>query len=169
MLFRSGYQRTLSKETFRVGDGSTFSPRTLKHLNVRVLANRGDFEGALTKAREIAASDSPAAELAAQDVAALEDLEARGGVTENTGALYQVDIDDAAVSRFLDWDKPLSEQPQSVQDALAKMDPDMYSPEGDDYDANEQGQMIYERLAEAERSEERRVGKECRSRWSPYH
>src|SRR5256884_7623316 len=24
-------------------------------------------------------------------------------------------------------------------------------------------------LAKAERSEERRVGKECRSRWSPYH
>ena len=24
-------------------------------------------------------------------------------------------------------------------------------------------------LATAERSEERRVGKECRSRWSPYH
>ena len=26
-----------------------------------------------------------------------------------------------------------------------------------------------EKLVEAERSEERRVGKECRSRWSPYH
>ena len=26
-----------------------------------------------------------------------------------------------------------------------------------------------EEVAEAERSEERRVGKECRSRWSPYH
>ena len=24
-------------------------------------------------------------------------------------------------------------------------------------------------VADAERSEERRVGKECRSRWSPYH
>ena len=24
-------------------------------------------------------------------------------------------------------------------------------------------------VGEAERSEERRVGKECRSRWSPYH
>ena len=24
-------------------------------------------------------------------------------------------------------------------------------------------------LSDAERSEERRVGKECRSRWSPYH
>src|SRR5688572_32646235 len=27
----------------------------------------------------------------------------------------------------------------------------------------------YERLREIKRSEERRVGKECRSRWSPYH
>ena len=27
----------------------------------------------------------------------------------------------------------------------------------------------YELRREAERSEERRVGKECRSRWSPYH
>ena len=29
-------------------------------------------------------------------------------------------------------------------------------------------QVIYQRVP-AERSEERRVGKECRSRWSPYH
>ena len=29
--------------------------------------------------------------------------------------------------------------------------------------------MIERRLVEAARSEERRVGKECRSRWSPYH
>ena len=28
---------------------------------------------------------------------------------------------------------------------------------------------VAEALAEAHRSEERRVGKECRSRWSPYH
>ena len=32
------------------------------------------------------------------------------------------------------------------------------------------GTAIISRLLEAEgRSEERRVGKECRSRWSPYH
>ena len=30
-------------------------------------------------------------------------------------------------------------------------------------------QNLLERIVEAERSEERRVGKECRSRWSPYH
>src|ERR1051326_4713805 len=35
------------------------------------------------------------------------------------------------------------------------------------------GQSLYQRVAdgypEPTRSEERRVGKECRSRWSPYH
>ena len=28
---------------------------------------------------------------------------------------------------------------------------------------------LYDSEKNAERSEERRVGKECRSRWSPYH
>ena len=37
-----------------------------------------------------------------------------------------------------------------------------------------QGEFVAEKLGlanagDAERSEERRVGKECRSRWSPYH
>ena len=30
-------------------------------------------------------------------------------------------------------------------------------------------QEVTKKLGEASRSEERRVGKECRSRWSPYH
>src|SRR3989442_3969325 len=29
--------------------------------------------------------------------------------------------------------------------------------------------MMFNEMERAERSEERRVGKECRSRWSPYH
>ena len=34
----------------------------------------------------------------------------------------------------------------------------------------EQGDIVYiEKLDVEARSEERRVGKECRSRWSPYH
>ena len=33
----------------------------------------------------------------------------------------------------------------------------------------EQGAAAVMDLAELTRSEERRVGKECRSRWSPYH
>ena len=31
------------------------------------------------------------------------------------------------------------------------------------------GDVIHSRVARDDRSEERRVGKECRSRWSPYH
>ena len=30
-------------------------------------------------------------------------------------------------------------------------------------------ESVKDRLPEDKRSEERRVGKECRSRWSPYH
>ena len=30
-------------------------------------------------------------------------------------------------------------------------------------------EIIHPKFFESERSEERRVGKECRSRWSPYH
>ena len=30
-------------------------------------------------------------------------------------------------------------------------------------------QMLYTKVSAHTRSEERRVGKECRSRWSPYH
>ena len=35
--------------------------------------------------------------------------------------------------------------------------------------ATEMLEPLSRRVKEAERSEERRVGKECRSRWSPYH
>ena len=34
------------------------------------------------------------------------------------GNLYKVDIPDEQIAKMLDWDKPLSEQPQAVQDAL---------------------------------------------------
>ena len=33
----------------------------------------------------------------------------------------------------------------------------------------ELGVLLFERVPGGVRSEERRVGKECRSRWSPYH
>ena len=61
------------------------------------------------------------------------------------GQLYAAEIPDDG--DLLDWDAPLSEQPEKVQQALAAMDPDNYSPDGDEYDANETGQMIYLRLA----------------------
>jgi hypothetical protein len=65
-----------------------------------------------------------------------------------TGNLYKVDIPDADIPFMLDYDKPLSQQPKAVQDALAKYDSDLYSPKGNDYDSNELGQSIYQRIVQ---------------------
>jgi len=40
---------------------------------------------------------------------------------------------------------------------------------GVNYIADEIGFLILDAYSSVLRSEERRVGKECRSRWSPYH
>src|SRR5258705_9875434 len=56
-------------------------------------------------------------------------------------------------------------------DLLVLINPEIVSREGTQY--CEEGCLsvpgIYEPVERAERSEERRVGKECRSRWWPYH
>ena len=64
------------------------------------------------------------------------------------GNLYKVDIPDEYIPNMLDWEKPLKDQPKSVQKALAKIDPDLYSKKGMDYDPEELGQMIYQRLSQ---------------------
>ena len=53
----------------------------------------------------------------------------------------------------------------------------LYNNEWTDFNASDPGMTMIENLTAfnvlqqsfLERSEERRVGKECRSRWSPYH
>jgi len=45
--------------------------------------------------------------------------DALDGLKKNPGNLYKTDIPDEAVARFLDWDKPLSQQAPEVRDALA--------------------------------------------------
>jgi len=45
----------------------------------------------------------------------------KGGQIATKGSLYKTDIPDEAVARFLDWDKPLSQQSKEVQAAIEKM------------------------------------------------
>jgi hypothetical protein len=61
--------------------------------------------------------------------------------------LYKVDIPDEYMPSLLQWDKPLSQQPTKVKQALEKIDPDTYSPKGIDYSPEELGQSIYLRIA----------------------
>lgn len=85
------------------------------------------------------------------------DLEvaAREVFDEPFGNLYQTRLawpdareatDPLSPDHFLHWDKPLSEQSPMVQERIAKLDPEMYSPDGGDYDPSEVGQMIYSRI-----------------------
>ena len=69
-------------------------------------------------------------------------------VSPKQGNLYKVDIPDEYIPNMLQWDKPLNQQPKAVQKALAKIDPDLYSKKGMDYDPQETGQMIYQRLSQ---------------------
>jgi hypothetical protein len=88
------------------------------------------------------------------------EMEKFGGLKES-GSLYKADLPDEMIDRMLDWDKPLSEQPESVQTILknlAKKDAEKYGEGGgldyymgdpDSYD----GESVYRYLAEQQDSQ----------------
>jgi hypothetical protein len=51
--------------------------------------------------------------------AAIHAIETGGYKARGAGSLYKVDIPDEAVAKMLDWDKPLSQQSESVRRAVA--------------------------------------------------
>lgn len=42
-------------------------------------------------------------------------------LTDQLPSVYKIDLPDEQIAKMLDWDKPLSKQPQVVQDAMAKL------------------------------------------------
>ena len=74
-------------------------------------------------------------------------------------------IFDANIKNFLDTGNKISQEANSLVSVM----------KADNRTSGKWGEIVLERVLEAsglrkdERSEERRVGKECRSRWSPYH
>jgi hypothetical protein len=55
-------------------------------------------------------------------------------------------VDPMSIEHFLDYDKPLSEQSDYVRNILQSHDPDIYHPEGLDYDPIEKGSSILQRF-----------------------
>ena len=80
------------------------------------LAFARDFSSIDEAARMARMNDMPSVEGELRRLAA-------GGLLKDSppGNLYKVDIPDEAVARFLDWDKPLSQQAPEVQAAMAKV------------------------------------------------
>jgi hypothetical protein len=56
-----------------------------------------------------------------QAMRVLDEWRSAGAKPAPAGALYHVDIPDEAIGRMLDWDKPLSQQPENVRRALGSM------------------------------------------------
>ena len=73
------------------------------------------------------------------------------------GSLYTADLPDEMVDRMLDWDKPLSEQPEAVRRAWANLMRDV-EPDGifknldGSLEGQVSGEMMYDHLAEMSRN-----------------
>ncbi len=115
-----GYQTSTSKDRFSTKEGM-FEPSQLEHLNVRATVRKDGLDSAIDLARKYAQPDEDypeAAAKAARDLEKLEAIKASGGMSPVEGSLYTVDIPDEMVGKMLDWDKPLSEQPKAVREAI---------------------------------------------------
>jgi len=122
------YRKDLSGDFWTTPDGELFDPSTLEHLNARSAVQRNpDIESLLPKLKGIASKQAgtEAGDMMARDIAKLEALQKKGGLSEASGHIYKHDLPDEDIARYLDWDKPLSEQPESVKEALKELGPEL--------------------------------------------
>ncbi len=64
------------------------------------------------------------------------------GKKPTVGAFYKADLPDEMIDRMLDWDKPLSEQPEAVRKALR----DVYNADWLGDESKQTGQDLYKRM-----------------------
>lgn len=76
----------------------------------------------------------------AADIRAAKELLPRVKMDLPTGHFYKVDLPDDAIARMLDWDKPLSQQPEAVRKAMERS--------GLGKDAALTGKDVYRKVAE---------------------
>lgn len=88
-------------------------------LDDYLVANLGDVDKARQDVKSAMAEVSKSDPDGAQDYKFLLDrLDKIEAETTNTGHLYKLQISDETINKMLDWDKPLTEQSESVRDAI---------------------------------------------------
>ena len=65
------------------------------------------------------------------------------------GSLYKADLPDEMIDKMLDWDKPLSEQPKAVQEAIEKLKPQMSTSWQKAINNKTSGQSLYTAIGSA--------------------
>lgn len=142
------------------GRGKTIGTTGIEDVDDYLIADRGDASLALSNMKkdrlEIANGKYPeAAKHYDSGIEMLEELVKKGGVQNTTdGNLYKVDIPDDQIAKMLDWDKPLSEQPKEIMDAVDRALPQSKRDslaklgylERDDYTKFNEGRTIAKQL-----------------------
>tara|TARA_B110000259_G_scaffold188196_1_gene245519 strand:+ start:1651 stop:3801 length:2151 start_codon:yes stop_codon:yes gene_type:complete len=116
------YRDALSADTsFKKSDGAVFDlyDGSMNHPNIRrhMAKTGGDLDGSIEKAQKIIKdnSSSQSVDAATNDLSVLQKLKEDGGISQNKGSMYEVNID-ASPDELLDWDKPLSQQSPKIQE-----------------------------------------------------
>ena len=115
------YQQATSKDKFLTPQGF-FDPSSLEHLNVKAEVRKGNLDKAIDIAKKYSQHDADYPETAAKaarDLSKLQAVKTAGGIQENTGNFYKVDLPDNQIAKMLDFDAELGKQTPEVQ-ALAK-------------------------------------------------
>lgn len=83
-------------------------------------AYQGQHENPFAVAKQrLQGKYGPSSDVERKALQVINDWQSKGATIEPGGYLYTVDLPDQHIANMLDWDKPLSEQPESVQTALA--------------------------------------------------
>jgi len=110
-----------------------------------VRVSRDGYKNALNKTMEEAKSEFLTPEGRQSRILLAEQIKALKGKkvgSETTGAFYKADLPDEMIDRMLDWDKPLSEQPEAVRKALREV----YNADWLGDESKQTGQDLYKRM-----------------------
>jgi hypothetical protein len=115
------YQKNLSQFS-RIDGKPLVGNKTISSgARTYLLAENADLPKAIQNAKD-AIARKPDNELLPPILKELESLNPDSITKSSAGNLYKTDIPDEAVARFLDWDKPLSQQSEQARRALFNAD-----------------------------------------------
>jgi hypothetical protein len=136
-----GYRKALSTFNTTI-DGEALTPKHPQFSAAMFIAANG-YDNALRQAQEALNSGFVDKTAGAKAVADIQSLKSAKISQSQGGHLYTLDLPDEMIDRMLDWDKPLSEQPEAIRKALQNH-PLEFEPQ-------DNGKFIYETLIAAQR------------------
>ena len=129
------YQKMLAPKTVTANKSGKSVPiggaTTPEEWAAEVLATKGgDVNAALkhVKAMESGGFFDAAPELQSGIESVLRSGKLTSATTKQGGHIYKVDLPDEHIGKMLDWDKPLSQQPESVRKAIGKIQGEVTGP-----------------------------------------